>query len=436
MKNKTFLFSTIAGSIILVLLILYKAPRIFTPDNIQGVKIYYADNISNAHHKIISRFNEEYKGRIEIVAIDLPFSKFTTNERKEILARSLRSKTDRMDIFAIDLIWGPRFAKWAYDLSAYFDESLLESYTDHALESCWDDGKLISIPFYTDVGLMYYRQDILEKAGLKAEEIEKIKSSVTWQEFMDIGYRIRELGYPVFLFAGDSFEGMICSFHETLTTKQSREIFADNSIHLTTGPAIKGLNFLVDLIHTYKFSPADILQFDENKCKMYALNHDAAFLRGWPGFFNNPEEMRGYEDIIKHIKMAPLPHFNGQKHNAVYGGWNLMISKFSKNKRQAIEFLKFATSIEMQKIFYEEVGYFPIRKEIYLDAAFLKQNPELQFYKELFKWGRHRPFKENYTKISDIMSYYFHKALLGKISAKEALNLANDQINSKRVFLK
>lgn len=436
MKNKSYLLATAAISISIILFILYKAPRIFTSDKLDAVKIYYADNISSAHQKMISLFNEKYKGRIEIVAIDLPFSKFTTNERKEILARSLRSKTDRMDVFAIDLIWGPRFAKWSFDLSPYFSDLQLQKYTDHALTSCLYNDKLISIPFYTDVGLMYYRKDILEKFGFTEKDFEKINASISWEEFIQLGEKIKAESYPVFLFSGDSYEGMICSFHEMISLRQSDEIFQHDQIDLNKKPALQGLSFMVDLIYKYKFTPPQVLQFDENKSKMYALQHDAVFLRGWPGFFNNPDELQDYQDLVKYYKMAPLPHFKGQKHNAVFGGWNLMISKYSKNKMQALEFLKFATSIEMQKVFYEEVGYFPIRKEIYSDSLFIKRNQELQNYENLFKRGRHRPFRENYTKMSDIMSHYFHQALEGKITPKEALLSANKEINSRQVFLK
>ena len=68
-------------------------------------KIYFVDHISAAHQKVIDKFNEKYKGQIEVVAINLPFVKFSTNERKELLARYLRSKSDRIDIFSVDQIW-------------------------------------------------------------------------------------------------------------------------------------------------------------------------------------------------------------------------------------------------------------------------------------------------------------------------------------------
>src|SRR5271157_4491708 len=48
------------------------------------VRITFADNISDALQKVIDLFNEEHRGEIEVMPINLPFSKFSTNERKEL----------------------------------------------------------------------------------------------------------------------------------------------------------------------------------------------------------------------------------------------------------------------------------------------------------------------------------------------------------------
>ena len=50
-------------------------------------KIYYIDNISEAHRILIERFNQRYKNKIEVVPVNLPFYNFTTNDRKEILGQ-------------------------------------------------------------------------------------------------------------------------------------------------------------------------------------------------------------------------------------------------------------------------------------------------------------------------------------------------------------
>ena len=95
--------------------------------------IYYADNISPALHKIINKFNAEYRGRIRVETIDLSFDKFSTNERKELLARYLRSKSSRIELFSVDIIWVPRFSRWALPLNRLLDSNLVGNIMPHFL---------------------------------------------------------------------------------------------------------------------------------------------------------------------------------------------------------------------------------------------------------------------------------------------------------------
>ena len=126
-------------------------------------KLYYIDNISEAHLKIINKFNEKYKNQIEVVPVNLPFYNFTTNDRKEILTRSLRSRSDGIDIFAVDLIWIPRFAKWGYSMDNRFDERTLSKVNKMALSACYQNDSLVAFPLFLDMGVLYYRKDLIQK---------------------------------------------------------------------------------------------------------------------------------------------------------------------------------------------------------------------------------------------------------------------------------
>ena len=126
-------------------------------------KIYFADNMTPAHTKIISLFNDKYQGQIEIIPVNLPFTKFNTNERKELIARALRNRTSRIDVFSVDQIWVSRFAKWAEPLSRYFSNKEKANILPHALSTCYYENTLVSIPLHIDIGVMYYRRDIIEK---------------------------------------------------------------------------------------------------------------------------------------------------------------------------------------------------------------------------------------------------------------------------------
>ena len=109
---------------LVILAITYLGIRFFEHSYpVQKVKkIYFADRITAAHAILIAEYNKLHAGEIEVVPVDFPNNDFSTNERKEIVARSLRGSGDGIDIFAVDLIWVQRFAKWCEPLDKYFTE--------------------------------------------------------------------------------------------------------------------------------------------------------------------------------------------------------------------------------------------------------------------------------------------------------------------------
>ena len=113
-----------------------------------------------------------------------------------------------------------------------------------------------------------------------------------------------------------------------------------------------------------------------------------------------------------------------------------MVSKYSKQQKEAVKFLKFVQEEENQKILYKQSGFLPTNRRIYNNAKFLDENPALKQYWHILKRGKHRSYRSDYTRISDIITYYMNLALKKKISAAEALEQASEKINSKKVFVK
>lgn len=406
----------------------------FTSDN-NTVEIYYADHISAAHQEIIDRFNSEYEGKIRVIPVDLPFSKFSTNELKEMLARSLRSKSERLDVFSVDIIWVPRFAKWAYSLDRHFSAGLLDKINKDALESCYYNNQLVTIPIYIDVGLLYYRRDLLQRFNDYAQIEEKLRNSMTWDEFITLGHRWKETGLPYFIFPADNYEGFICLFHETISRQQSRQIFAEDSVQLNHSGVKRGLKLLHDMIHTWHFTPAVVTEYNETQCINYALEHDALFVRGWPGYRLQYKNNVAHPEKLTQLAEAPMPSFPAAERTGVFGGWNLMISKFSTKKDEALEFIKYTQKERNQITLYEKSGYFPILNTIFEDRNFIRKHPNIPFYNALLNKGRHRPFREDYTQISDILSYYFKLVLRKQLTIDEAIKIASEKINSDQAFI-
>lgn len=430
----TYFLIALSISLLGILSYLFIPSKLNISGDNDAKKIYFADHISDAYRDVIKEFNQKYKGRIEVIPVHLPFEKFTTNERKELLTRYLRSKNDRIDIFAIDQIWVPRFAKWAAYPNNVLSKIVRDSILDVPAKTCYYDGKLVAVPLYTDVGLLYYRKDLLEKINNYKILEKKLKESVTWDDFINLSTQLP--GYnPYYIFQADDYEGLVCSFIELLS-EQNKELYENNKLTLQSSEAKRALTLLVDLVNRYHVSPEVVTQLRENSSNNYFIENDGIFLRGWPSFIREVNREFNGSEKIKQINMAAIPHFKGCKPVSIIGGWNLMVSKYSEKKTESMEFLEFMLSKSTQRKLYEKGGYVPVASSIYNDPVFLAKSNNLQFYYKLIDHGVLRPSLENYTRISDILSYYIYLAIKKKISVDEALLKATEMINSGQILIR
>lgn len=399
------------------------------------VKVYFADHISPAHQTVIDRFNRLYNGKIEVVPVNLPFDKFTTNERKELLARSLRSKSDRLDVFSVDLIWGPRFAKWCEPLDQYYPADQRKTILEIALPSSVYNDVLVALPLYIDVGMLYYRRDILQRLPNAAKVEQRLRESITWEELGNLRERLGYTGRPYYIFQADDYEGLVCNFFE-LIAQRDREFFQRSALDFTAPAPRAALEQMVGLVRRSKMAPPEVVDFDENRSYQYFLDDNAMFVRGWPNFLESFAKTYSDTTKLSNIGRAALPHFVGNRPASVFGGWNVMISKYSAKKTEALEFVRYLHTKEAQETFFEEGGYIPVNSEVYTDTAFMNRHPDLSYYHLLLGHGFHRPSLVDYTRISDIISHYVQSAIRGEMSIDAALVEIAQMVRSKKVLIK
>jgi len=397
-------------------------------------EIYFADRITAAHKVLIDKYNKINEGKVKVIPIDFPNYDFNSNERKELLARSLKGRGDGIDLFAVDLIWVQRFAKWCEPLDKYFPIAERAKLLDKALETCFYDGELVALPLNRVQGVMYYREDLLNNLKNGKEIIKKIKSKITWEEFITLKNKINSSN-PFYIYPAADFEGLICSFVELLLSLEPN-YFDDHGFDFNTDSAEKALSLLVDLVNKHKLSPNVVTDLTDIPSYEYFVENEGLFLRGWisydKDFLTSPFNI----EKEKHLRKASLPHFKGGKTTSVFGGWNLMISKFSDKKEEAIDFIKFLLTESSQELFYRESGYYPIIKRFYENKKYKEAYPEIDRLIELHKTGVHRPAHIDYTRYSEIMSHYFELAIRDEMSVNEALVQTTHDIRNDKIITK
>ena len=293
----------------------------------------------------------------------------------------------------------------------------------------------MAIPFYIDIGVMFYRTDVFKNFSNYQALKSRLTESITWDEFINLKQRLDPRTKSFYVFPGEDYEGLVCSYIE-LILNQNRNFFSEKIINLNSGEAKKALHHLIDLFHSYNISPESSSEFKEISAYDYFFNDGAVFVRGWPGFEYEFKSKRDKLGLKFDIERASLPHFRGTDPASIFGGWNLMVSKYSQKKKEALEFIKFILEEKTQKIMYERGNYLPIITKIYNDSLYVRSHTNLTFYKNLLSTGVHRPFLEDYTRISDIISFYVHKAIIKEFSVDTALENATEMINSGRVIIR
>ena len=398
------------------------------------IEIYFADRVTAAHKILIDKYNKLNEGKIKVIPIDFPNFDFSTNERKEMLARSLRGRGDGIDLFAVDLIWVQRFAKWCEPLDKYFSDDEKGKILKSALESCYYEGELVAVPLDLVQGVIYYREDLLKRFKGGDNIIRRINNDITWNEFIKLKNEIKP-STPYYIFPATDYEGLICCFMELLLSL-NRDYFSEEGFNLNTYEAEKSLQLLVDFVNKNKATPEIVTEFTEIPSYEYFINNDALFIRGWPSYDKDFKESPFDPEKESHLKKIPIPHFDSGVPTSIFGGWNLMVSKFSNKKEITVDFMKFLLKNESQEIFYRESGYYPIVNSFYENPEYLKKYPEIESFKNFMKTGVHRPAHVDYTRYSKIMSFYFKKAIQNKISVKQALVECTNAIQTDKVMIK
>ena len=407
---------------------------LYQPPKAKVTEIYFADRITAAHKMLIDRYNKLHEGKVKVIPIDFPNFDFSTNERKEMLARSLRGGGDGIDLFAVDPIWVQRFAKWCEPLDKYFSDSERKKILSSALESCYYEGELVAVPLDMVQGVMYYRDDLLKKCKDYNQISKELKNSLTWEEFLKIKNEVNSKN-PFYIFPAADYEGLICVYTEMLLSLD-RNYFAEHGFNFNTPEATKALQMLVDLVYKYHATPKTVTEFTEVPSFEYYIRNDGLFIWGWPTYDKDFQENPFDSEKESHLKKAPVPHFKTGIPTSIWGGWDLMISKFSNKKDVVIDFVKFLLRDDSQEIFYRESGYYPVSNDFYEKEKYRKKYPEIKEIKEFMKSGTHRPAHVEYTRYSKIMSFYINSAIRKEIPVVKALNECTKAIQTDRVMIK
>lgn len=366
---------------------------------------------------IIQEFEYTHPG----IKINLIAGPNATNLIEDLYTSAFILGDSPYDLINMDVIWSGKFAAagWLLDLTDHLTPQELADFSPTDIGAGYYEGKLYRIPIRSDVGVLYYRQDLLNQQGIKPPQ--------TFQELQQISNLLKQQGKVKwgYLWQGRQYEGLVAMFVEILQGFGGFWINSDTlEVGLDQPETLKAIAFLQEAM-AQQISPPGSTTYMEEDTRRIFQNGDAAFLRSWPYVW---PLANAQDSPIKNkigIKaMVAIPQKTG---SGCLGGWGLGIAKSSKHPQEAWEAIKYLTSKEVQKNFILNAGFIPSRISLFTDPDVVEKYPHYPKLLEISKGTVYRPLIPQYAQVSDILQRYLSAALTNHLSPETAMKLASSE---------
>ncbi|MFL5398537.1 MAG: ABC transporter substrate-binding protein [Myxococcales bacterium] len=364
-----------------------------------------------AFHASLERFQRENPD-IVVRTQTLPNA---SDVAREMFLTALEGGADDFDVFAIDVVWAPEFARagWLADLTGAFPPSRLRSeYLASTVEAVTLDGRIHAVPWFLDVGLLYYRSDLVPRAPKTYAELQSFARAAMARDPALAGY----------LWQGRQYEGLNCNVFEAIWG-HGGDLLRGGRIALDTEAARAGLGFLREAIAS-GLSPRSVVASAEEETRRAFQDGRAVFLRNWPYVW--AEVQKPGSPVRGKVGFAPLPSETGAPGPGTLGGWQLAVNAHSPpwRKRAAERLIAFLTSPEAAVELALRYSRIPARRAVYDDPRVREGAPFIAALLPVALAARPRPVTPYYELASDSIQGELSGAVAGLRSPAEALSRA------------
>lgn len=311
----------------------------------------------------------------------------SATDRLTYYTQTLNAQATDFDVFTVDVIWPGILAVHAQDLTAAADElaEVGSTFFERILSNNKIGDTLVSIPMYTDAGMLYTRTDLLEKYGLSAP--------TTWAELEESAAAIMEgevgegndsfVGYT---FQAAAYEGLTCNALEWVFSNGGGTfIEEDGTISANSDQAKAAIELAKGWVGG--IAPSAVTSYMEEDSRGVWQGGNSAFHRNWPYVYSiSQADDSDLKDKFS-VGLLPMGDGEGADNAATLGGWNMMVSKYSQNVDAATVFAKYMCSFEVQKARAIERSLNPTVVEVYDDADVLAANPYQADFFPVFDGG-------------------------------------------------
>jgi multiple sugar transport system substrate-binding protein len=372
--------------------------------------------------ELFRKFEASHPG-VVVVSEPLPSD---SDLQHQLYVTNLEAHSNDFDLMTIDIVWVPEFAQagWLLDLSAALPPARVTSeFLPGPARVVTFGGSTWAVPWFADVGLLYWRTDLLQKHG-RAVPKTWTELAETTRFILSLENESRLLGY---VWQGRQYEGIVCDVFEVIRGFGGARPGDAPDAFLHEHATLDALSFLRGLIVSGA-SPPQTTSADEETVRTLFNEGRAVFMRNWPYAWSLLE--REGSPVRGKVAFGPLPAQTEGISAGTLGGWQIAVNRFVPEwKRQAaIDLALFLGSAETEAIVAHAYALQPARRKLYSDPKFLAASPMSVKLAPILEQAQPRPVTPYYLMMSTELQSQFSAAISGIRSPEEAMKRASRSI--------
>ncbi len=370
---------------------------------------------------VMRKIADEYEKRTPGVKIAVEVGGATSEAQQQYLNTVLTSKDSALDVVLIDVIRPAQWsaAGWAEPLDAYLGadrQKVMAQYMKAYADANVVNGKVISLPYFADAQFLYYRKDLLEKYKRPVPK--------TWDELMETAQIVmqgeKNGNLRGFETAGAPIEGTVCTYLVPLWGEGSELTTKDGKLNLNNDAARTPFQ-LMGRLKASGVMPPNIGEIATDRIRINMQAGNLLFGQTW-GYVWNRLQGDADSQVKGKIGVAVLPSSKTGKSATCIGGWQLAVSAFSKNKAEAVKFVRYLSSPEVSKMQALAASHLPVFPSVYKDKEVIAANPWFEFAGPIVETAKARPVTPRYQEVSDTIRSNMNAYLSGTKTTDVALS--------------
>jgi len=337
----------------------------------------------------------------------------------ESVVLSMREKTGNYDVILMDDAWAPEFLanQWLTPLNQEIVSNDFIPSTVNLGRYPDVKGAAYAVPMVGNVAMFAWNKDLFEQYQLKQPQ--------NWTDVINAAKTINQGGKASgVVYRGVKGNPIVTGFLPILWGYGGDVVDQQGKPTLNTPEAKRALETFLAM---KQYAPKGVDVYNADEVRDALQKGTAAMaIEVWPAWVPDLDNLQ-LSKVVGKMEMMSPPAETG-KPSPMLGIWQLAIPSDAKNKADAEQFIAFASSPQMQKALSLNFGIPPTRSSVYEDPELTAKYRWYPQQAAALSAGKARPRIQNWAEVESTLGDFLQMAMMGQMSADQALQQAQKRI--------